>query len=57
MEEYKLALLKWEKGKLMSKMKKAKHNIQQEVRSWISFRTKDDPIRAIIKRQQLKVMK
>ena len=57
MEEYKLALLKWEKGKLISKMKKAKNNIQQEVRSWISFRTKDDPIRAIIKRQQLKVMK
>lgn len=41
----------------MAKMKRAKKSIHTEVRSYISFRTKDDPIRALIKKQQQKIMK
>lgn len=32
-------------------------NRGNEVRSWISFRSKDDPIRSLLKRQQAKLIK
>lgn len=57
LHEYQLALLNWERQQLVAKMKRARKSIQAEVRSYISFRTKDDPIRALIKKQQQKIMK
>ncbi len=46
-------------GKLKNSSKKRLLPVNRgnEVRSWISFRSKDDPIRSVLKRQQAKIIK
>lgn len=43
--------------KYSSKKRLMPINRGNEVRSWISFRSKDDPIRSLLKRQQAKIIK
>ena len=44
------------KLKYSSKKRLLPINRGNEVRSWISFRSKDDPIRTLLKRQQAKII-